>query len=233
MPQNTPYGNAREGSRRQPRGLTLFQCLASAVDVRTKDLFWAPEDERDNIWSALRSMAVSLAVTGSLGLPTRIGDTPNALYFDLSSSSPAPPVLPPAPPVLPPAEPGPSSAIGFTRRVAPVVAAPPQAVFDLKVHTTTIVSLEIENFKAVPVQPGLAVDSLKWWKTNLHSFPNLARVARLVLAVPATSAPSERMWSEAGLIVRAKRASMEPSNVAMSVFYRAVFHFEERYGVQL
>ena len=233
MPRNTPYGNAREGSRRQPRGLTLFQCLASAVDVRTKDLFWAPPVEHDDIWSALSNMAVSLAVTGSLGLPTRQGDTANAVPFVLLPPPPPPPA-PPAPPVLPPAAPAVSPpAIGFTRRVAPVAAAPHPAVFDLKAHTTTVVSLEIENFKAVPVQPDLTINTLEWWETNSRCFPNLARVAGVVLAVPATAASSERMWSEAGLVVRAKRASMDPTNVAMSVFYRAVFHFEERYGLEL
>ena len=231
FPRNTPYGNAREGSRRQPRGLTLFQCLASALDVRTKDLFWAPALEHDEIWSALSTMAVSLAVTGCLGLPTRQGDTPIAQPILLLPPPPHP-LAPQALPVLPPAEQaGPPQAIGFTRRVIPVAAAPPRPVIDLRAHTTTLVCLEIDNFKEVPVQPELTINTLEWWDTNSQSFPNLARVARLVLAVPATSAPSERMWSEAGLVVRAKRASMDPANVAMTVFYRAVFHFEERYGI--
>ncbi len=204
FPRNTPYGNAREGSRRQPRGLTLFQCLASAVDVRTKDLFWAPALEHDEIWSALSTMAVSLAVTGCLGLPTRQGDTPNIAQPILLLPPPPHPPVPPALPVLPPAEQaGPPQAIGFTRRVAPVAAAPPRpVVIDLRAHTTTLVCLEIDNFKEVPVQPDLTINTL---------------VARLVLAVPATSAPSERMWSEAGLVVLAKRASMDPANVAMTV----------------
>jgi hypothetical protein len=117
--------------------------------------------------------------------------------------------------------------------VPAAAAAPPGPAFDLRAHTTTVVSIEIENFKLVQVQPDLSFNTLEWWKANSQSFPNLAKVARLVLAVPATSAPSERMWSEAGLVVRAKRASLDPVNVAMTVFYRALYHFEERYGFVL
>jgi hypothetical protein len=122
--------------------------------------------------------------------------------------------------------------LAFNR--APAAVAPRQAFpVDLKAHTITLVALEIENFQAVPVEPDIRVNTLDWWKANHHIYPLLSSVARIVLAVPATSAPSERMWSEAGLIVRAKRASLDPANVAMMVFNRALYHFEERYNITL
>ncbi len=36
---------------------------------------------------------------------------------------------------------------------------------------------------------------LDWWKTSAHRFKNFERLAVKYLAVPATSAPSERIWS--------------------------------------
>ena len=42
---------------------------------------------------------------------------------------------------------------------------------------------------------------LEFWNLNKLCFPKLAEAARIVLAIPATAAPSERVWSDAGNIV--------------------------------
>jgi len=39
---------------------------------------------------------------------------------------------------------------------------------------------------------------LDFWRRTSFQFPNIARVARLVLALPASSAASERSFSTAG-----------------------------------
>ena len=38
-------------------------------------------------------------------------------------------------------------------------------------------------------------DPLKWWKENCAKYPYVANIDRKYLAIPATSAPSERVWS--------------------------------------
>ena len=43
--------------------------------------------------------------------------------------------------------------------------------------------------------------SLEWWRENSGQFPCLAKLARYILAIPATSAGPERMFSKAGLII--------------------------------
>ena len=76
---------------------------------------------------------------------------------------------------------------------------------------------ELDHFLKMPA---LDPDSnaLEWWKTNAEKLPTLSRVARQLLCIPATSVPSERIFSTSGNIVTKKRASLKPDNVDMLVF---------------
>ena len=56
---------------------------------------------------------------------------------------------------------------------------------------------------------------LKWWKEHAVLFPYLSQVARRYLAMPATSASVERLFSVAGQVVTAKRNSL---HVTLLVF---------------
>ena len=53
--------------------------------------------------------------------------------------------------------------------------------------------------------------SLMWWKTNNIRFPVLSKLARKYLAIPATSTPSERLFSEAGNIMTIKKTQLAPN----------------------
>jgi len=61
-------------------------------------------------------------------------------------------------------------------------------------------------------------DLLQWWKQQKDTFPKLWLLAQRILAVPATSAPSERVFSIAGLVLQAKRTSLAPENVNKIIF---------------
>ena len=41
---------------------------------------------------------------------------------------------------------------------------------------------------------------MAWWNMNEHRFPKLAKLAKIYLGIPATSASSERLFSKAGII---------------------------------
>ncbi|XP_049331875.1 E3 SUMO-protein ligase ZBED1-like [Astyanax mexicanus] len=59
---------------------------------------------------------------------------------------------------------------------------------------------------------------LQWWKENAARFPTLAILAKSYLSVPATSTPSERLFSAAGNIVTKKRSSLTSEHVDMLTF---------------
>ena len=61
--------------------------------------------------------------------------------------------------------------------------------------------------------PGKNVNILEWWKTHEGVFPLLASLAKKILAIPASSAKSERVFSTGGNIVTPKRKRLSPRNV--------------------
>jgi len=68
-------------------------------------------------------------------------------------------------------------------------------------------------------------DVLACWKSHKDIYPRLSLLAKTLLAIPATSAPSERVFSTAGLTVNAMRSSIAPSTVDEVVFIHENAHF--------
>ena len=62
---------------------------------------------------------------------------------------------------------------------------------------------------------------LEWWKENVYVYPHLSIVARKYLSCPASSTPSERVFSIAGMTVTKKRASLSPNTVDSLIFLAA------------
>jgi len=59
---------------------------------------------------------------------------------------------------------------------------------------------------------------IDFWKSAKSQYPLLSTIAYRLLAIPATSVPSERLFSMAGLVVSKLRASTSPENVAKISF---------------
>jgi hypothetical protein len=59
---------------------------------------------------------------------------------------------------------------------------------------------------------------LDWWRSNQRRFPRLARLARAVLCIQATSCPSECVFSKAGILLQGRRSLLAPKNVDMMIF---------------
>ena len=56
-------------------------------------------------------------------------------------------------------------------------------------------------------------DVLQFWQLSGDEYSHLKSLARIVLAIPATSTPSERVFSTTGLIFNAKRTMLLPENI--------------------
>ena len=76
---------------------------------------------------------------------------------------------------------------------------------------------ELEYFSKKPVLEHIT-DPLEWWRKNNEQFPTLSKLAKKLFCIPATSVPSERVFSIVGNIVTKKRASLKPENVDMLIF---------------
>ena len=53
-------------------------------------------------------------------------------------------------------------------------------------------------------------DVLSWWKKHSCMYPQLSRLASALLSIPASSATSERIFSETGRILEARRQLLNP-----------------------
>lgn len=62
------------------------------------------------------------------------------------------------------------------------------------------------------------IEVLDWWKRNEGGYPILSQLAKIILAIPATSAPAERVFSVAGNIIHSKRSALLPSKVNKLIF---------------
>ena len=72
-------------------------------------------------------------------------------------------------------------------------------------------------------------DPLAWWKMHEHTLPFLAKLARKTLNVPASSAPSERVFSSAGIYVSKRRARLRSDIVEATVFLHGCWRRVEAY----
>ena len=61
-------------------------------------------------------------------------------------------------------------------------------------------------------------DPLLWWKNREVLYPILSKLAKKYLAIPASSVPSERIFSLAGNLVTKKRVNLLPENVDLLIF---------------
>ncbi|XP_065319235.1 uncharacterized protein LOC135927207 [Gordionus sp. m RMFG-2023] len=81
-------------------------------------------------------------------------------------------------------------------------------------------SAEVDELKKY-LDPKLCIDDdniLKWWKTNHYEFPNLSILALKFLAIPASSASSERAFAAAGRAFEERRTRLKPDKLDASLF---------------
>ena len=109
-----------------------------------------------------------------------------------------------------------------------IVNVPQPTIYDeMQLHPKPTVDLTLQqemiNYRAcstlkIHMPDGSFCNPLLWWKENASKYPNLSILASRVLCIPATSAPSERVFSTAGLTIANDRARLLPENADNLVF---------------
>lgn len=201
--------------------------MASALDPKFKELAWLEEGVRETIRSAVRTEAAAGSVVmpglSSAGVVVKVEP-----IEDSSPTTSTPPTEPdvqvqeqvpmqgspslPSLPTLSPAKKPRSDEDSFFDDVvfmreepAPIQSSEARA------------RLEMERYCAEPPCP-MDGDSLEWWQARRPAYPLLSSLAARYLGIPATSVPSERVFSCAGNLVTKKRAALRPDNVEMLLF---------------
>ena len=65
-----------------------------------------------------------------------------------------------------------------------------------------------------------------WWAKHKQVFPNISKLALNVLFIPATSVPTERLFSTAGQIITERRNRLQPENAEKLIFLNLNLHKE-------
>ena len=87
----------------------------------------------------------------------------------------------------------------------------------LKVHPKFAATQEVKQYLELPsVEQG--TNPLLWWKDHKEMFPNIYRVVKRWLAVPATSVAVESLFSEAGLTITKLRNRLSPKTAGVLIF---------------
>ena len=68
-------------------------------------------------------------------------------------------------------------------------------------------------------------NAMEWWSDHEVKFPHVALMAQKYLAIPASSAPSERVFSQLKLIVERKQWRMDGGRVERVIFLRCKKNF--------
>jgi hypothetical protein len=86
-------------------------------------------------------------------------------------------------------------------------------------HQQSPIELEVARYLEItPKATSATVDVLAWWKAQAPNLPLLSEVARRVLAIPASSTSSERVFSSSGNVVTSQRMNLDPVAVKKLVF---------------
>lgn len=205
------------GGRMRPKGVPLYTLLASLLDPRFKVGVGLSDGDQEILWEEIRDeMIVSARVAADSG--------PVNLNQDMDVVAEA----------IPDDDDRDAGQNQHGREfniyeminelVNPMQVADAAQGNDAQDQDVEqMVDAEIILYKAEPMMKiqdddGSFPNPLDWWRRKQDKFPILATMAAKYLAIPATSAPSERVFSVAGLTIRNQRANLDPYGAGDIVF---------------
>ena len=196
--------------------------LASLLNPSTKELHFLSDEKKSEAHSSLQQKAAELAekVVTAAATHTTIKQEP-------ADDAPDLPNLP--------TDNDTGSDVEVTQMAAPLtpVIATAEPVdkkmkldnwLDDIIYVSTTLPLspgdqarqEVARYIATAANTGTS--PLDWWKTNENNFPLISRLAKKYLCVPASSVPSERVFSLTGSIINKTRSQITPEYLDLFVF---------------
>jgi hypothetical protein len=85
--------------------------------------------------------------------------------------------------------------------------------------TSSAIADEIDTYILMPIVRENK-NPLNWWRSKREIFPILSIIAQKYLGIPATSVASERLFSDAGNHITAKRNSLDPDLLGKMIFLK-------------
>jgi hypothetical protein len=121
-----------------------------------------------------------------------------------------------------------SSDQGVVDHEVPSIKVDPWAAWDRQLSNDlqSQMSTELDRYlDEIPVPRSKEFDIFKWWMDNATKYPILVRIARDLLAIPASSVASESAFSTSKRIISDFRSSLTPEIVEALIctqdWYRA------------
>jgi hypothetical protein len=90
-------------------------------------------------------------------------------------------------------------------------------ILDTVSPTKAVPKTELEKYLMLEEEER-DTDPLEWWRLNRRRYPTLAVLARRYLAIPASSASSERLFSRLKLTATATRQGMSAETLCELLF---------------
>jgi hypothetical protein len=82
---------------------------------------------------------------------------------------------------------------------------------------------ELEMYLKMTIDDKFKISNpLPFWQCHQENLPNLAKLARRLYSIPATSAGVERQFSAAGIVINERRCSLNPETVEEVMLVRSV-----------
>ena len=181
----------------------LLLGMCSVLDPRVRTLDWMSQEDKDVIYEELKREALRVAL-GSSMTSIKVKVEPGEDEPSVSSAC----SLAPPPPKIPKLES--SDSDDDLDGVIIIKEEGPKPV-DVRVDA------EIAQYKSEPSLGLKFPDVLQWWVGNRVKYPILSNVMLRYMNIPATSVPSERVFSTAGEVFDGREA-LTPDNANMLIF---------------
>jgi hypothetical protein len=204
-----------------------FLNMVSAIDPRFKSLPYLTDQKKIDIFNNITQEAARLAGTKPKSVKTEKDDEGSSPSGQ--SNLPSMPTLPELP--VDPEIQIKCETLVETSSMPETFASSSTCVLDDilgDVYVTLVepaksvlelVEMEVVNYKREASLP-LKANPLIWWRDRKTKYPLLSELARALLCIPATSVPSERVFSTAGDILTSQRANLKGKHVDTLIFLK-------------